>query len=127
IRAAPLRQAGFSGAMLPVMEDSVLGRRVAEGRVSISELLLYSTVCGTGLDTVPLPGSTSVSEIAALLTDVAGLSVQLNKPLTARLFPVPGKAAGELTEFNFPFFSNTRVMGLKGLTNELFLRRAALG
>ena len=79
-----------------------------------------SAVCGTGLDTVPVPGNTSIDEIAAVLLDVASLSLRLRKPLTARLMPIPGKAAGELTTFDFPFFTNTRVMaiessGLSGL------------
>ena len=52
--------------------------------------------------------------------DVSSLSVRLNKPLTARLMPIPGKKAGDMTSFDFPFFTNTRVMspdcsGLGGL------------
>ena len=56
IRRTKVRRCGFSGLMLPVLEDSVLARRAAEHPPSLHELLLYSAVCGTGLDTIPLPG-----------------------------------------------------------------------
>jgi len=93
LRRAKLDQCGFSGLMLPVLEDSVLARR----EVSLTELLLCSTVCGTGLDTVPLPGDASEEALAALIGEVATLAVALDKPLTARLLPVPGRRAGEMT------------------------------
>jgi uncharacterized protein (UPF0210 family) len=39
--------------------------------------------------------------------------LRLDKPLTARLMPVPGKKAGDVTEFEFGFFANSRVMKLE--------------
>ncbi len=106
-------RAGFNGLMLPVLEDSVLARRTLDGTLSIKDLLIFSAVCGTGLDTVPLPGDLTSGQIAALLLDVAALAVRLGKPLTARLMPVPGKQAGDLTGFDFSFFANGRVMPLE--------------
>jgi hypothetical protein len=103
---------GFSGFMQPVLEDSVLAKRAAEGTLTVKDLLLYSTVCGTGLDTVPLPGDTTAEQIAALLLDLSALAVRLDKPLTARLMPVPGKKAGDATNFDFGFFANSKVMSL---------------
>jgi uncharacterized protein (UPF0210 family) len=100
---------GYCGLMLPVLEDAVLGQRWEEGLVNTHQLLLYSAVCGTGLDTLPLPGDTDVAVIAHLLLDVATLALRLNKPLSARLFPVPGKKAGERTEFTSPYLTNTLV------------------
>jgi hypothetical protein len=104
---------GFSGLMLPVLEDAVLARRAAEGTLTVKDLLLYSAVCGTGLDTVPLPGDTSAGQMAALLLDLSALALRLDKPLTARLMPIPGKKAGDPTNFNFAYFANSRVMGLE--------------
>ena len=118
-----LRQVGFSGLMLPVLEDSVLARRASDGLVSWSELLLYSAVCGTGLDTIPLPGDASEDELAGIALDVAALAVALGKPLTCRLLPVPGKRAGEMTEYAFPFFENARVLSLKGLASRRLFAR----
>jgi uncharacterized protein (UPF0210 family) len=64
------------------------------------------------LDTIPLPGDSSANEIAALLLDLAALGLRLDKPLTARLMPIPGKQAGDSTSFDFDFFANSRVMPL---------------
>jgi uncharacterized protein (UPF0210 family) len=107
LKSTGLPTCGYCGLMLPVLEDATLGKRWEEGRVSVHELLLYSTVCGTGLDTIPLPGDTEEAELARLLLDVATLAWQLNKPLSARIFPVPGKRAGEYTTFSSPYLTNT--------------------
>jgi uncharacterized protein len=101
---------GFSGLFFPVLEDAVLAARAAEGRLTVSDLLLYCTVCGAGLDTLALPGDTSSGALAAILLDVAALSLRLNKPLTARLMPLPGKQAGDEARFNFAFFAPSRVL-----------------
>ena len=100
---------GYCGVMLPVLEDAVLGKRWREGLLHVHQLLLYSAVCGTGLDTIPLAGNTHEEEIARLLLDVATLAARLQKQLSARLFPVPGKQAGELTTFTSPYLTNTVV------------------
>ena len=105
-----LPRCGYSGLMLPVLEDKVLGDRSREGCFNLDSLLLYSSVCGTGLDTIPIPGDTSITQIRAILTDVATLSIRWGKPLSARLFPVPGLSAGEMTRFNSPYLTNTAVM-----------------
>jgi uncharacterized protein len=110
---ASFPRAGFCGLMLPVLEDETLALRAAEGTLTVMDLLMYSAVCGTGLDTVPLAGSITQDELASVLVDVAALSQRLGKPLTARLMPIPGKSAGEETDFDFPFFKNSRVMALK--------------
>lgn len=104
---------GFSGFMQPMLEDSLLAKRAAEGTLTIKDLLLYSTVCGTGLDTVPLPGNVAADQIAALLLDLSALALRLDKPLTARLMPIPGKKAGDPTDFDFAFFANSKVMTLE--------------
>ena len=90
---------GYAGLMLPVLEDPILAQRATEGRYGIRDLLLYSSVCGTGLDVVPIPGDTPAGTVAGLIRDVAVLSAKLRKPLSARLFLVPGKRAGEVVRF----------------------------
>jgi len=112
IDRAEIQRTGFSGLMLPVLEDSVLAERAAAGTLSVKDLLLYSAVCGTGLDTIPLPGDISADQISSILVDLAALSLRLDKPLTARLMPIPGKIAGDSTNFDFPFFANSKVMGI---------------
>lgn len=119
IDRANFPHAGFSGFMQPVLEDSVLAKRAAEGTLTIKDALLYSAVCGTGLDTVPLPGDTTSEQLAPLLLDLCALALRLDKPLTARLMPIPGKQAGDETHFDFGFFANSKVMDLdsEALTN----------
>jgi uncharacterized protein (UPF0210 family) len=103
---------GYNGLMLPVLEDEVLGQRVAQKSIGVTALLAYSAVCGTGLDTIPLPGASGPEAIALLLNDMAALAWRLRKPLSARLFLAPGVAAGEMTRFSSPYLTNTRVMSL---------------
>ena len=103
---------GFNGLMLPLLEDSILAQRSIDNTLSVKDLLMFSAVCGTGLDTIPLAGDVPQESIEALLLDIAALSSRLQKPLTARLMPVPGKKVGELTTFNFEFFANGRILAL---------------
>jgi uncharacterized protein (UPF0210 family) len=109
-------RAGFCGLFLPVLEDAVLAARTAEGGLTIQDLLLYSAVCGTGLDTIPLPGDVNKEAIAAVLLDLAALAQRLHKPLTARFMPIPGKKAGQPTNFDFAYFANSRVLTLRAVS-----------
>ncbi|MFI5078878.1 MAG: DUF711 family protein, partial [Vicinamibacteria bacterium] len=95
-----------------VLEDDVLAARASEGRFGVRELLLYSSVCGTGLDVVPIPGDASETSIARLLLDVAALSTRLDKPLSARLLLAPGLATGEMTAFENQYLVNSRVLAV---------------
>jgi hypothetical protein len=96
-----------------------------EETFTLDSLLLYSTVCGTGLDTIPLPGDVTVDELSAILLDVATLSLVADKPLTARLMPIPGKKAGDLTTFDFPYFANARIMDIRdGGVHKIFAENA---
>jgi len=107
VKAVPVKQVGYSGVMVPVMEDKLLAQRWAEGSFNTDDLLAYSAVCGTGLDTVPYPGDISVEQMARIFGDVAALAWKWKKPLSARLQPVAGKKAGEKTQFSSRFLFNT--------------------
>jgi uncharacterized protein (UPF0210 family) len=109
VKAVPVKQIGYSGLMVPVMEDKLMAQRWAEGTFNVDSLLAYSSVCGTGLDTIPLPGDVRVEQLERMYSDVASLAVKWNKPLSARLQPVPGKKAGDRTEFEDPFLFNTKL------------------
>ncbi len=99
--AISVKRVGFSGLMLPVLEDPVLAARWSEGAFDLDSLLAYSAVCGTGLDTVPLPGEVSQQQLERIIGDMASLAFKWHKPLTARLIPAPGKQPGERTDFHF--------------------------
>ncbi|HEY0341265.1 MAG TPA: DUF711 family protein [Steroidobacteraceae bacterium] len=109
VKAVPVKQIGYSGLMVPVMEDKQLARRWAEGTYNIDDLLAYSAVCGTGLDTIPLPGDVSEEQIVRILGDVASLAWKWHKPLSARLLPVKGMKAGATTQFVDQYLFNTTV------------------
>ena len=109
--ARVLPTVGYSGLMLPALEDQTLADRAAEGTVTIDTLLLLSAVCGLGLDTVPLPGDVTLTQLERIILDMAALAVKLDKPLTARLMPVPGQKAGDPAEWpDFPYFAKGKVM-----------------
>jgi uncharacterized protein (UPF0210 family) len=107
VKAVQVKQTGYSGLMLPVMEDKRLAQRWAENDYEIDSLLAYSAVCGTGLDTVPLPGDVSEDRLAKIFGDVAALAWKWKKPLSARLLPVKDKKSGERTEFESQYLFNT--------------------
>src|ERR1700677_3456520 len=100
VQAVPVKQTGYSGLMLPVLEDATLQRRWTEGTYGLDSILAYSAVCAGGVDTVPLAGDTTEEVIARIVGDVATLAFKWNKPLAARLLPAPGKKTGEMTEFS---------------------------
>jgi uncharacterized protein len=112
VKAVPQKQTGYSGLMVPVMEDKLLAQRWAESTYNVDSLLAYSAVCGTGLDTVPLPGNISIEQMEHIFADVASLATKWNKPLSARLQPIPNKGPGDRTEFDDPFLFNTTLHAL---------------
>ena len=114
IKNVGVKQVGYTGLMLPVLEDARLAKRWSEGRITIDALLAYSAVCGTGLDTVPLPGDTTLNELTRIIGDMASLAVKWHKPLSARLLPVAGKLSGQMTEFDDPFLVNATIQPLSG-------------
>ncbi|HST04697.1 MAG TPA: DUF711 family protein, partial [Chloroflexia bacterium] len=64
---ALLPTVGYSGLMLPALEDQTLADRAAEGLVTLDTLLLMSAVCGLGLDTVPLAGDISLKQLESII------------------------------------------------------------
>ena len=114
-RSISVRRIGYSGLMLPVLEDPVLSERWSEGTFDLDSLLAYSAVCGTGLDAIPLPGDVSQERLGRIIGDMASLAFKWHKPLTARLIPAPGKKAGDRTDFDFGVakFPNTTLKPLR--------------
>jgi uncharacterized protein (UPF0210 family) len=115
VQSTPVKQVGYSGLMVPVLEDNLLAKRWEEGTYTIDSLLAYSAVCAGGLDTVPLPGDITEEQLARILGDVASLAYKWKKPLAARLLPAPGKKAGDRTAFSDSRMANTTVPKLPGV------------
>ena len=108
IQRVPL--VGFSGLMLAVTEDLGLAEGTQKHYFDIRALLTYSAVCGIGLDTVPVAGDVKAESIAAIMRDTGTMAFRLNKPLTVRLFPIPNKVAGEISEFESDDLCNCRLL-----------------
>jgi hypothetical protein len=112
LRDIAVKKVGYSGLMMPVLEDTRLSQLWSEGAISMDQLLAYSAVCGTGLDTIPLPGDITTKQLERIIGDVASLSVKWAKPLSARLLPVAGAKAGDRTAFDDPNLINTVIQPL---------------
>jgi uncharacterized protein len=112
VKAVPVKQIGYSGLMVPVMEDKLLAKRWAEGTITTDSLLAYSAVCGTGLDTIPYPGNISTVQLERILGDVASLAWKWHKPLSARLLPIKDKKPGDATDFRSQYLFNTTLHAL---------------
>ncbi len=111
LKTLDIKKCGYSGLMLPVIEDKVLAKRAMEKRYSMQDILLFSSVSGTGLDVVPLPGNTTKQVIENIMTDVAALSLKYtSKALSVRLFLIPGKQAGDMVKFENPHLTSSVVM-----------------
>ena len=114
VQSTTVRRTGYSGLMIPIMEDNVLAKRWSEGTFNLDSILAYSAVCAGGVDTLPLPGNVSEDEIARILGDVAWLAYRWNKPLGARLLPAPGKRIGDQTDFSGGILVKTTIQPLPG-------------
>lgn len=54
VRSVDVKQVGYCGFMIPVLEDTILAKRWSERLLTTTSLLALSAVCGVGIDTVPL-------------------------------------------------------------------------
>lgn len=121
LKSLDCKQCGYSGLMLPVMEDPGLAHAVGKG-LALYDLLINSAVCGCGLDTIPIPGYSNtmpkhrkaelVQKVGQVLGDIKALAVKLNKPLSVRLLPVPGGTAMGIADFKCPHLLQCKVMSL---------------
>ena len=111
IKALPVRACGYCGLMLPVLEDDVLAARASEGRFGVRELLLYSSVCGTGLDVVPSPATRPKRRSRVCCST----SRRCPRGSTSRCRPgcsSPLACAGRATTFDSPYLVNSRVLAV---------------
>jgi len=110
---AKATKAGFNGVMFSPLEDGYLAKYLGRS-VNIEKLMLYSTVCGCGIDMCPLTGLIMPEELASLIQDILTLSNVHNKPLGVRVLPIPAKMVNDKTEFNHDFLVNCRVLSIEG-------------
>lgn len=109
-KSVNVKKVGYCGLMLPVCEDLALAKLADRGAMSIERILLLSSVCGCGLDTIPLSGSISAERIFSILLDTATLSRKLSKPLSVRLLPMKGLKVKEKTDFCSKYLVDCKTM-----------------
>ena len=107
-----LKGTGFNGVMLSVLEDDVLANRFRHRNVTVNDLLLYSSVCGCGLDMVPIAGDTPEVAIAEYAGDTGSMAFRLDKPLGVRFLPIASLKSGQETTFSHDFVCNSAVVSL---------------
>jgi len=107
---AAVRTVGFNGVMYSVLEDNGLTDANNLRALSLEKLALLSTVCGCGIDMVPVPATMFPEDMTGLVLDIATLAVRLRKPLGVRLLPIPNRAINEYTQLNLDFLCDSRVM-----------------
>ena len=107
-----IKIAGYSGLMLPVCEDARLAELASSQRIDTTHLLGISSVCGVGLDTIPVGGNSTTADLMGLILDVAALAHRYDKSLSCRLLLCPGKTGGDLTTFNSPYMCECKIFSL---------------
>lgn len=105
---------GFSGVMYSLLEDLELCTINNRRGVSLNQLITLSTMCGCGLDMVPVYGQMKNEEYMSIFLDVAGISCRLGKPLGVRILPIQQCQRGQSIYTAFrddpDFIANTKVV-----------------
>ena len=108
VQSVGVKRVGYSGLMVPVLEDAVLAKRWAEGTYTMDALLAYSAVCAGGSGHHSASGRYQRRAIvAASWATWPRWPTNGKKPLAARLLPAPGRKSGERTEFEDSRMANT--------------------
>jgi len=104
VKIIKVKQTGYSGLMLPVLEDSILSA-LERRALSVDAILSYSrSALRAGYDSTA--GGYFGRATDLIIGDMASLAFKWHKPLAARLLPVAGKGPGDVTDFDDPFLAN---------------------
>ncbi len=110
------KMVGFSGVMYSLLEDLELCRINNMHSVKLEHLVAMSTMCGCGLDMIPIYSDTAIEEMVNLMLELAAVSNRLDKPLGIRLLPIPNTYKGKIYYTRFSedadFVANTRLVDL---------------
>lgn len=119
---ATSRVGGYSGAFIPVSEDSGMIRAVQKGSMTLEKLEAMTSVCSVGIDMVAIPGSTSVETIAGIIADGLAIGCANNKSTGVRIIPIPGAKPGDKVEWG-GLFGTAIVMPASKFSSAGFVRR----
>lgn len=108
------KSVGFSGVMYSLLEDLELCSINNQRGVTLYQMISLSTMCGCGLDMVPVYGEIKNEELMSVYLEVAAISCRLNKPLGVRILPIQNCKRGSTIYTSFhddpDFISNTKVV-----------------
>lgn len=113
--ASIYKSVGFSGVMYSLLEDLELCSINNKRGVTLEQMISLSTMCGCGVDMVPVYGQMTNEEFFSIFLDVIGISCRLNsKPLGIRLLPIQNCKRGSQSFTHFTddpdFIANTKVV-----------------
>lgn len=82
------KSVGCSGVMYSLLEDYEYARLNDIQEISIDRMISLSTMCGCGVDIVPVDFASSDVDLRGILYEVACISSRLSKPLGVRILLV---------------------------------------
>lgn len=109
LKLGNIKPVGFNGVMYSLLEDPIVCKNSNYKMFDINALMAFASVCGCGVDMVPITGDAGEEEIASLALDLSAMSTVLKKPLGVRVLPIPLKGVNEKTDFNHDFIHNAKV------------------
>lgn len=106
------RHVGFSGVMYSLLEDNKLCEINNNQGVHLEDIIKLSTMCGCGIDMVPIYENTNNDIIKSYILDICAISCRLNKPLGIRFLSLNQKL--KMTNFSkdSDFIANTKILNL---------------
>ena len=107
-----IKTCGFNWVIFSLLEDKLLAKENNFKTFTMNDFLLYSSVCGCGIDMIPISGNVLPEQVKSLILDTFSISEKYKKPLGVRVLPIPNKKDNEFTEFDMEFIENTRVIGI---------------
>ena len=87
-----VKSTGYNELMLPVEEDNVLKERARQGRISLRDLIAFSSICVAGVDMTVLPKEQVLSGhvLRNIIWDLLAVSEVRKKPIGMRLILANG-------------------------------------
>lgn len=113
--ASRYKSVGFSGVMYSLLEDLELCSINNQRGVTLEQMITLSTMCGCGVDMIPVYGKMTNEEFMSVYLEIIGISSRLNrKPLGIRILPIPNCKRGNNSYTCFTddsdFIANTKVV-----------------
>lgn len=108
------KSVGFSGVMYSLLEDKEYAEINDRHGFSLDKMISLSTMCGCGVDMVPIERGVADTLIKTILMEVGCISSRLSKPLGVRLLPMEcGADQRTHIDEDQDFIVNTNIVPVK--------------